>query len=65
MKKRQAMFYNLVQNSQLKNLIRCRLCSHYCLIPENKEGLCLVRKNIEGILYTLNWGKAVSLNIDP
>ncbi|MEM3362222.1 MAG: AmmeMemoRadiSam system radical SAM enzyme [Candidatus Anstonellaceae archaeon] len=63
--KREAMFYNIIKGTNIKNLVRCRLCSHYCIIPQSKEGLCLVRKNIEGKLYSLNWGKAVSLNLDP
>ncbi|MCX8163178.1 MAG: AmmeMemoRadiSam system radical SAM enzyme [Candidatus Micrarchaeota archaeon] len=62
---KEAMFYNIIKNTPINNLLRCRLCSHYCVIAPGKEGLCLVRKNIDGKLYSLNWAKAVSLNIDP
>lgn len=45
--------------------IRCDLCGRRCFIPESKLGFCLVRKNIEGKLYSLNYGKIISINIDP
>lgn len=45
--------------------IRCRLCSHYCIIPKGKTGHCLARKNISGELYSLNHSKATGLAIDP
>jgi pyruvate formate lyase activating enzyme len=47
------------------NAVRCNLCSRRCRIPEGKPGFCLVRKNIEGKLYTLTYGKACSANVDP
>lgn len=47
------------------NLIQCQLCNHYCLIAENKNGVCAVRKNIKGKLYSLVYGKVISQNIDP
>lgn len=45
--------------------IRCKLCARECLIPEGKKGFCMVRENIKGKLYSLNYGKIVGLNIDP
>lgn len=47
------------------NLIHCQLCNHYCLIAEGKTGLCGVRKNINGKLYSLVYGKVIAANIDP
>ncbi|MCX8166818.1 MAG: AmmeMemoRadiSam system radical SAM enzyme [Candidatus Micrarchaeota archaeon] len=47
------------------NKVMCHLCNHYCIIEENKAGYCLVRKNINGTLYSLNYGKAYGLAIDP
>ncbi|MEW6026301.1 MAG: AmmeMemoRadiSam system radical SAM enzyme [Planctomycetota bacterium] len=32
---------------------------------QNKVGICRQRKNLEGILYSLNYGKVVSVNLDP
>ena len=47
------------------NLVKCQNCSHYCVIPPGKRGLCGVRQNINGTLYALNYGKVISLQIDP
>ena len=47
------------------NIIQCQLCNHYCLIAEGKTGICAVRKNIEGKLYSLVYGKVIAANIDP
>ena len=43
----------------------CYLCSHRCLISPGKVGICGVRENIDGILYTLVYGKSVAENVDP
>lgn len=45
--------------------VSCFLCNRFCSIPENSFGFCNVRKNINGILYSLNYGKAIALAIDP
>jgi pyruvate formate lyase activating enzyme len=45
--------------------VQCFLCAHRCLIPDGKIGRCAVRKNIRGILYSLNYDKVVSANPDP
>src|SRR4030042_968857 len=44
---------------------QCFLCAHRCLIPDGKIGRCAVRKNIGGVLYSLNYDKVVSANPDP
>lgn len=44
---------------------QCQLCNHYCLITNNKAGICGVRKNIKGQLYALDYGKVIAENIDP
>ncbi len=45
--------------------VRCKLCSHRCLIADGKLGFCAVRKNIDGVLYSLNYYKVCSANVDP
>jgi len=45
--------------------VRCRLCSWRCLIDDGKSGICAVRKNIEGVLYSLNYYKVCCANPDP
>ena len=44
---------------------QCQNCAHYCLILNGEKGICGVRKNINGKLYALNYGKIVARNIDP
>jgi pyruvate formate lyase activating enzyme len=48
-----------------KKRVQCDLCAHGCRIAEGKRGLCGVRQNIGGKLYTLNYGKAIAANLDP
>ncbi|TAL69997.1 MAG: AmmeMemoRadiSam system radical SAM enzyme [Bacteroidetes bacterium] len=48
-----------------KKTVFCRLCSHYCEIKDGNIGICLLRKNIGGELYTMTWGRTEGLAIDP
>ena len=57
---KEAMYYEHKQGS-----VVCHLCPHECTIKENMRGLCGVRENIGGKLYSLVYGKAVSVSIDP
>ena len=45
--------------------VQCYLCSHRCLIVPGKVGICGVRKNIDGLLYSLVYGKVIADNVDP
>jgi len=45
--------------------VRCRLCAHNCLIAEGKTGICRVRKNIGGELFSLNSDRLTAAHIDP
>jgi pyruvate formate lyase activating enzyme len=45
--------------------IKCKLCARNCLIEENKTGICRVRKNIDGELFSLNYGKLIAVHTDP
>jgi pyruvate formate lyase activating enzyme len=47
------------------NKVRCRLCSHACIIGEGKSGFCRVRRNIEGTLYSMVYGETIARNNDP
>lgn len=61
---REALLYGKIGSANGK-LVHCKLCSHYCIIREGETGKCLVRKNIGGTLYPLNWGKSSGFAIDP
>jgi len=43
----------------------CYLCPQHCHISEGAVGACRVRKNIQGKLYSLNYGRVSSVNLDP
>lgn len=45
--------------------VKCKLCPRNCLIVENSTGFCRVRKNINGKLYSLTYGKIISAAVDP
>lgn len=45
--------------------VQCNLCAHRCKISPGKLGICGVRENRAGILYTLVYGKAISQAVDP
>lgn len=47
------------------NKVQCRLCNHFCVLENNKLGKCNARKNENGKLISLVYGKPVALNIDP
>jgi pyruvate formate lyase activating enzyme len=43
----------------------CNLCAHRCRIGQDERGLCGVRVNSGGRLFTLVYGKLISRAIDP
>lgn len=45
--------------------VACKLCNFRCIIGEGKVGHCVVRKNIGGTLYSLNYHKVCAANPDP
>ena len=45
--------------------VRCELCPHRCLIVDGGRGRCGVRENRGGKLYTLIYGSASSVAVDP
>jgi len=45
--------------------VQCQNCAHYCVIEDGKRGICGVRENKEGKLYSLVYGKACAVHIDP
>jgi pyruvate formate lyase activating enzyme len=48
-----------------KKSVECYLCAHNCRIKKGKRGLCQVRENRDGVLYSLVYGKLISQNVDP
>lgn len=46
-------------------MIYCSACCHHCAITPGKVGLCGVRKNVNGRIKLLVYGKAVGMHLDP
>lgn len=59
--KKEAMLYEKLRNKR----VHCFLCAHECKIAESGFGICGVRQNIEGTLFTIVYARAISANIDP
>jgi pyruvate formate lyase activating enzyme len=45
--------------------VHCNLCAHRCHINPGAKGICQVRENREGTLYSLVYGLAISVAVDP
>ncbi|MEA1927441.1 MAG: AmmeMemoRadiSam system radical SAM enzyme, partial [Candidatus Auribacterota bacterium] len=58
---KEALLYSKLED----NTVLCTLCAHRCLITEGKRGLCGVRENRGGKLYSLVYGKAIATHVDP
>lgn len=59
--KKEAMLYEKIERDR----VRCFLCAHRCVIAPSHFGICGVRKNVDGKLFTFAYGNAVAANIDP
>lgn len=57
---KQALFYEKTEDS----MVHCYLCPHNCIIKPSMSGVCRARKNIDGELYSLNYGRIASLALD-
>lgn len=57
----EALFYQPAGDTTVK----CNLCSHRCTIQDEKRGICGVRENREGKLYSLVYGMLVAESVDP
>lgn len=58
---KEAMLYERLDEKSVK----CLLCAHRCVIKNRKRGICCARENIDGTLYSLVYGKVISMHIDP
>ncbi len=59
--KKEAMFYDRLDEGKVK----CRLCPHDCVLKDGQVGICGVRQNVGGTLYTLVYGRAIAVHVDP
>src|SRR5690606_25161660 len=61
MSEKAAMFFQ--KKEDLK--VHCYLCPHNCVIKPGALGACRARKNIDGKLYSMNYGRITSIALDP
>ncbi|MBM3282838.1 AmmeMemoRadiSam system radical SAM enzyme [Candidatus Gottesmanbacteria bacterium] len=57
----EASYYHQLESGK----VACDLCPNHCVLEEGQRGLCKVRENIAGKLYSLVYGKPVTSNVDP
>jgi pyruvate formate lyase activating enzyme len=58
---KEAMLYGKLPDGR----VRCNLCAHRCLIAGGRTGICQVREQRGGALYTLVYGRAIARHVDP
>jgi pyruvate formate lyase activating enzyme len=58
---REALFYEKIGDGK----VRCFLCAQHCTISPGKRGICAVRENRDGTLFSLVYGRIIAGNIDP
>ena len=56
-----ASYWNKVKD----DIVQCVLCPRKCIIAPGQRGLCTVRTNSNGTLYTLGYGNPVAVHVDP
>jgi pyruvate formate lyase activating enzyme len=57
---KEAILYDKVSKA-----LNCKICERRCIISQGKRGFCQMRENKEDKLYTLNYGAASSVAVDP
>ena len=58
---KEAMLYQRLSGGK----VRCDLCAHRCVIFPGQAGICRVRENRDGTLYTLVYGHTAGQDVDP
>ncbi len=57
----EAMLYDKLGNGR----IRCRVCSHGCVVESGARGVCAVRENIDGTFVSLAYSRLIARDVDP
>lgn len=45
--------------------VMCQVCNHQCRVANGQRGICGVRENRNGQLYSLVYGRAITEQVDP
>lgn len=57
----EAMYYNKLSGG----MVQCHLCPNLCILSPGEYGTCKARKNINGKLYSMVYGKIATAHVDP
>ena len=57
----EASYYEPLSNKA----VQCFLCPNQCVIASSQWGACKARKNIDGKLYSMVYGKIATAHVDP
>ncbi len=57
----EARFYEKLADQR----VRCYLCPRYCELGDGQNGFCFVRKNDQGVLYSLAYANPYAVHSDP
>jgi pyruvate formate lyase activating enzyme len=58
---KEALLYERLEGQK----VQCVLCAHRCTIAEGRLGICHVRENEGGTLYTHVYGNTIAEQVDP
>ena len=58
---KEALYYEKTHGKK----VHCQLCPYECRISPDGKGVCGVRQNIDGVLYSLIYGKTTGIALDP
>jgi len=58
---KEALLYETLTDKTVK----CNLCNHHCTIKNGQFGICYVRQNKDGILYTHVYDRIIAEHVDP
>ena len=58
---KEALLYEKTEDDK----VRCHLCAHRCIINDGGTGICQVRHNEGGTLYTDTYGTLIARHVDP
>ncbi|MBC35712.1 MAG: AmmeMemoRadiSam system radical SAM enzyme [Bacteroidetes bacterium] len=58
---KKAAFFHKIDRKK----VQCVLCPHKCVLLPDQKGICQVRKNVKGDLFTENYERLCSVALDP
>jgi pyruvate formate lyase activating enzyme len=59
--RKEAYYYKRIGS----NKVQCLNCPHHCILSPGQRGICRVRENIKGKLFSLVYGNPCAVHIDP